>query len=71
MRFAVPRSASVTAFINAVLKGSSLLGGYLDSSNVPALRGANSGEGAFLVGNIAQVQLAAAQVGRLPAYFGR
>jgi hypothetical protein len=49
--------SSVSTTVNGLLEGSSLLGDSYDSSDVPVLIGANSFEGAYLVGEVAQVQL--------------
>jgi hypothetical protein len=53
----VKTSHRISIYVNGVLDGSSLMGGYFDSSDVPVLVGGNTVEGAFLVGEIGQVQL--------------
>jgi hypothetical protein len=54
---AVKTSRRISLYVNGVLEATSLLGGYFDSSDVPLLVGANSFEGAYLVGQVGQVQL--------------
>jgi hypothetical protein len=54
---AVKTSRRISIYVNGVLEGTSLLGGYFDSSDVPLLVGANGFEGAYLLGQVGQVQL--------------
>ena len=54
---AVKTSRAISLYVNGILEGTSVLGAYFDSSDVPVLVGANTPEGAFLVGQVGQVQL--------------
>jgi hypothetical protein len=54
---AVKTSRRISIYVNGVLDGTSILGGYFDATDLPVLVGANAIEGAYLIGNIGQVQL--------------
>jgi hypothetical protein len=54
---AVKTSRAISLYVNGILEGTSVLGAYFDSSDVPVLVGANTPEGAFLVGQVGQVRL--------------
>lgn len=54
---AVKTSHRISLYVNGALDGTSLLGAYYDASDVPVLVGGNTFEGAYLVGQIGQVQL--------------
>ena len=54
---AVKTSRTISLYVNGILEGTSLLGAYFDSSDVPVLVGANTPEGAYLIGQVGQVQL--------------
>jgi hypothetical protein len=54
---AVKTSRRISIYVNGVLEATTLLGAYYDSSDVPVLVGANTPEGAYLIGQVGQVQL--------------
>jgi len=54
---AVKTARQIAIYVNGILEGTSLLGGSFTSSDVPVLVGANSFEGAYLIGQVGQVQL--------------